>query len=74
METPHIVAPTIEVESIRRLDIQAGETLVAAVPASVPTADVERIAAFLRAELPDVKVLVVSDTVDLQVLCPSSPA
>lgn len=65
---------TIEVESIRRLDIRAGETLVATVPASVPHADVERIAACLRAELPDVKVLVVSDTVDLQVLCPSNPA
>lgn len=65
---------TIEVESIRRLDIKPGETLVATVPAATRPDDVERIAACLRAELPNVKVLVVSDTVDLQVLCQSSLA
>lgn len=68
------MSQTIELESIRRLDIRAGETLVATLPANATLATLHEVKAKLQAELPNVKLLVVSHNVDLQVLCPSSPA
>lgn len=68
------MSQTIEVESIRRLDIKPGETLVATLPISATPNHAAQAYAELKARLPDdVKVLVVSG-VELTVLCPSSPA
>lgn len=64
----------IELESIRRLDIKPGETLVATIPPSATMQDLATVKAALESTLPNVKVLVVTSNVDLQVLCPSSPA
>lgn len=65
---------TIELESIRRLDIKPGETLVVRVPTR-DTAAIREARDGLIAALPrGVKVLVIGPDVDLSVLCPSSPA
>lgn len=68
------MSQTIEVESIKRLDIGAGETLVVTLPQGVDAEYAQRAQSALSAELPNVKVMVVSHGVALQVLCPSSPA
>lgn len=69
----------IEVESIRRLDINPGETLVVGLPERATPEDVARVHATLPDYLPDgVDLLVVAANVDLSVIaadqCPSSPA
>lgn len=68
------MSQTIELESIKRLDIRDGETLVVTLPQGADAEYAQQAQAALSAELPNVKVLVVSHGVDLQVLCPSSPA
>lgn len=73
------MSQTIELESIRRLDIKPGETLVATLPRDAHPRDIERAAEVLKDRLPDgVEVLVVSGNVDLSVLsadpCRSVPA
>jgi hypothetical protein len=69
------VSQTIEVESIRRLDIRAGEYLVVTLPADTRPEVIRRIRNQVRDCLPEgVKLMMVGDNVDLQVLCPSSPA
>ena len=68
------MSQTIELESIKRLDIRAGETLVATLPTHATMQDCDCAKAALESALPNVKVLVVSHGVDLEVLCPSSPA
>lgn len=70
---------TIEVESIRRLDIKPGETLVVGLPERATQQDMDQVRAALTDRVPDgVKLLIVSSNVDLDVLaadpCPSSPA
>jgi hypothetical protein len=66
---------TIELESIRALNLKPGEVLVAGLPAGATQETAHRLRASLRAVLPvTVSVLVVSDDVDLTVLCPPSPA
>lgn len=68
------MSQTIELESIKRLDIRDGETLVATLPSTATMQDCDRAKAALESTLPNVTVLVVSAGIDLQVLCPSSPA
>lgn len=69
------MSQTIEVESIRRLDIKPGETLVVTLPAGTPAEDVQRIRDLILDHVPDgVKLMLVSADVDLSVLCPSNPA
>lgn len=67
---------TIELESIKRLDIKPGETLVATLPAAMTHADMLRVKDHLVAALPpDVRLFVTSTDVDLSVLaCPPGPA
>lgn len=73
------MSQTIELESIRRLDIKPGETLVATLPRDARPEHAEMVSAHLKDMVPDgVKVLVVTEDVDLTVLsadqCPSVPA
>jgi hypothetical protein len=68
------VSQTIEVESIRRVDIKPGEILEVTLPPGTDADTAQRVHALLTAELPDVKILLMSAGVDLQVLCPSSRA
>lgn len=68
------MSETFELESIRRLDIKSGETLVVTTPADVRPHELQRISEQLRQTLPDVRILVVNGNVDMQVLCPSNPA
>lgn len=67
---------TIELESIRRLDIKPGEILVAGLPDGATAETGARVKAALEAAVPDgVNVLVKSASIDLSVVaCPSSPA
>ena len=69
---------TIEVESIRRLDIKPGETLVVGLPERATREEMEQVRATLPNYLPDgVKVLITSANIELSVVgdgCPSSPA
>jgi hypothetical protein len=70
-----IMSQTIELESIRRLDIKPGEILVATLPRRATQEHASFAHAQLKANLPDgVEVLVVTADVDLSVLCPPSPA
>jgi hypothetical protein len=70
------MSQTIELESIRRVDIKPGETLVATLPAGATRQEVEEVRDSLHRLLPDgVKVLVGNSNVDLNVIsCPSAPA
>jgi hypothetical protein len=70
------MSQTIELESIRRVDIKPGETLVATLPGTATRQEVEEVRDSLHRLLPDgVKVLVVNSNVDLNVIpCPSVPA
>ncbi len=69
---------TIEVESIRRLDIKAGETLVVGLPDGATPEDAARVQAAAEYRVPhDVNVIVMSAGIDLTVVadgCQSSPA
>jgi hypothetical protein len=72
------VSQTIEVESIRRLDIKPGETLVVGLPEGTRPEHVPPIRTVLEENMPDdVKLIFVSHGVSLGVIsreCPSSPA
>lgn len=69
------MSQTVELESIRRLDIRAGETLVVTLPEGATAQYAQQVHAALAAIVsPLVEIAVVSHGVDLQVLCPSSPA
>lgn len=67
------MSQTIELESISRLDIKPGEILAVTLPAGWTAADAQRVHEQMTTVLPDVKIVVVSHGIDLQVLCPSSP-
>jgi hypothetical protein len=68
------MSQTIEVESIRRMDINPGDTLVVTMPH--PThQEMDRVISLLRPSLPEnVRIICVAPDVDMSVLCPSSPA
>lgn len=58
-----------EVESIHRLEIKAGETLVVRVPVHTRPEQVEALGALIRERLPeDVKCLFVSADVEFEVV------
>jgi hypothetical protein len=65
---------TIEVESIRRLDIKPGEVLAVTLVAGATLEQADRVLDSLRAALPGVAVKVFEHGTRLDVLCPSSPA
>lgn len=59
----------IEVESIARLDVKPGETLVVKIPESLTAQQVGVVAEAVRDQLPDgVKVLVLGGSVELEVI------
>lgn len=73
------MSQTIELESIRRLDVKPGETLVATLPEGVTRQEWAQVRDALAEYVPEgAKLLVVSGVVDLSVLsadpCPSVPA
>jgi hypothetical protein len=69
------VSQTIELESIRRLDIKPGEYLVVTLPADTWRETVHQIREQMEAHLPEgVKLMLMSANVELSVLCPSNPA
>lgn len=59
---------TIEVESIRRLDVKPGETLVFTLPARCTMADADRVKRVAADVLPGVAILVVGEGTQLQVV------
>lgn len=69
---------TIEVESIQRLDINPGETLVVGLPDRATSEEAARVKAAVEAAVPaGVQVLIKSANIELTVVadgCPSSPA
>lgn len=69
---------TIEVESIQRLVINPGETLVVGLPDGATAEEAARVKAAAESAVPDgVTVLVKSANIELSVVadgCPSSPA
>ena len=69
---------TIEVESIRRLDIKPGETLVVGLPDGATPEDAARVKDAVEARVPHgVNVIVMSAGIDLTAVadgCQSSPA
>lgn len=68
------MSQTIKLESIKRLDIRAGETLAVTLPEGADVEYAQRVHRQLSDALPNVNIIVTSYGVDLQVLCPSSPA
>ena len=69
------MAQTIELESISRLDIKPGEMLVVTLREGTTPKAMQRVRDTLLDFVPaDVKLLIVSHSVDLSVLCPPSPA
>jgi hypothetical protein len=69
------MSQTIELESIRRLDIKPGEILVARVPEDCTVAMARQVKAQLVDCLPDNVEVIVTNSIDLDVLsCPPSPA
>jgi len=60
---------TIDIESISRLDVQSGETLVIVLPDDMNEREFARTAELLKdaASLKDIKLLVVNSRVDLTV-------
>ena len=69
---------TIEVESIQRLDVKPGETLVVRLPERTTSEVARQVKAAVEAAVPDgVQVLITSANIELTVVadgCPSSPA
>lgn len=70
------MSQTIEVESIRRLDIKPGETLVVGLPKGSTPEMAERARAAVKECIPPgVAILVLTNDVDLSVIpCRSAPA
>lgn len=63
------MSETIEVESIRRLDVKPGETLVVTLPETARPEDMASIEAAMVDRMPDgVKLLIVSHDVELGVV------
>lgn len=68
------MSQTIELESLRRVDIKPGETLVAAVPRGYTEEALHRMHSHLTRGLPHgVNVLIVADDVDLSVVAGPDP-
>lgn len=62
----------IEIESIQRLDVKPGDTLVVTLPDTVTRQDFEHISDVLRSKLPEaVKLLIVNGTVRFNVVSSS---
>lgn len=60
---------TIEVESIKRLDVKPGETLVVTLPESAEPRDMQAIRIAMEGHVPDgVRLLIVSHSVELGVI------
>lgn len=59
----------IEIESIRRLDVKPGETLVVRIGEHIPADEIEAVADAVRSRLPEgVECLIVAADVELEVV------